>query len=43
MAQRIIEYRETEGLFRKKEDLQNVSGIGVSRYRELEPLITVGP
>ena len=43
MAQRIIAYREAHGLFDRIEDLQEVDGIGETRYRDLAPLITVGP
>ncbi len=43
MARRIIEYRETNGPFRTKEELMNVPGIGPKRYADIEPLITVGP
>lgn len=41
MAQRIIAYREAHGLFTRIEDIQNVEGIGATRYRDLAPLITV--
>lgn len=41
MAQRIIAYREENGPFTAKEDLQNVAGIGEARYNDIEPLITV--
>lgn len=43
LAQRIIDYRTTNGLFTRIEDLQNVSGIGSgSNYADIAPLITVG-
>ena len=42
MAQRIIDYREANGPFARIEDVQNVAGIGESRYADLAPLITVG-
>lgn len=42
MAQRIIDYREANGPFARVEDLQNVAGIGETRYKDLAPLITVG-
>ena len=42
LAQRIIDYREAHGPFARKEDLQNVAGIGETRYNDLAPLITVG-
>ena len=41
MAQRIIAYREANGPFKRIEDIQNVVGIGETRYRDLAPLITV--
>jgi len=41
MAQRIIAYRETHGPFAQIEDIQNVEGIGPTRYRDLAPLIVV--
>jgi competence protein ComEA len=43
MAQRIIDYREAHGPFERIEDLQEVDGIGETRYADLAPLITVGP
>ncbi len=41
MAQRIIAYREAYGPFARIEDIQNVEGIGETRYEELAPFITV--
>jgi competence protein ComEA len=41
MAQRIIAYREAHGPFEQIEDIQNVEGIGATRYKDLAPLITV--
>jgi competence protein ComEA len=41
-AQRIIEYREKNGGFKKVEDLMNVKGIGEKSFLKLKPLITVG-
>jgi competence protein ComEA len=43
MAQRIIDYREAHGPFGRIEDLQEVDGIGETRYKDLAPLITVEP
>jgi len=43
MAQRIVEYRQTNGPFETIEDIQNVSGIGPATFEELRELITVGP
>ena len=42
MAQRIIEYRETNGPFATIEEITNVSGIGPTRLEQLRDLITVG-
>nr|WP_277998961.1 ComEA family DNA-binding protein [Moorella sulfitireducens] len=41
LAQRIIDYRNQKGPFRTIEDLQNVSGIGPSRFNDIKDLITV--
>lgn len=41
LATRIIEYRESNGKFSKKEDIKNVTGIGDSKYANIEDLITV--
>ena len=41
LASRIIEYRNQNGKFVVKEDLKNVSGIGESKYYNIEELITV--
>ena len=41
-AAAIIDYRTQHGSFAKKEDIQNVSGIGPSTYAALEAFITVG-
>ena len=40
-AQRILEYREKSGGFKKIEDLMNVRGIGEKSFLKLKPLITV--
>lgn len=40
-AQRIIEHRSRNGRFLKKEDIQNVKGIGEKTYENLRNLITV--
>lgn len=42
-AQRIVEYREKNGGFKKIEDLMNVQGIGEKSFLRLKPLITVTP
>jgi comEA protein len=40
-AQRIIEYRQKNGGFKKIEDLMNVRGVGEKSFLKLKPLITV--
>ncbi len=42
MAQRIVDYRQTEGPFQTVEDLQNVPGIGPATFEGLKDLVTVG-
>jgi competence protein ComEA len=41
-AQRIVEYREKNGGFKKIEELMNVKGIGEKSFLKLKPLVTVG-
>ena len=41
-AQRIVEYRQKNGAFKKIEELMNVKGIGEKSFLKLKPLITVG-
>lgn len=41
LAQRIIDYREANGPFRKIEDLCNVSGIGEKRFADIKDQIDV--
>ena len=41
MADRIIEYRQKNGGFKKVEDLMNVSGVGEKSFLKMKPLITV--
>lgn len=43
LAQRILDYRETNGPYRSVEELEAVDGISVTTVEELRPLITVGP
>jgi competence protein ComEA len=43
MAQRIIEYRQKNGGFKKSEELMNVKGIGEKAYLKIKPLVTVAP
>jgi competence protein ComEA len=40
-AERIVEYRQKSGGFKKPEDLMNVRGIGEKSFLKLKPLITV--
>lgn len=40
-AQKIIDYRETNGKFNKIEDLQNVKGIGEAKYSEIKDKVTI--
>jgi competence protein ComEA len=43
MAQRILDYRQKNGSFKKIEELMNVQGIGEKSFLKLRPLITVAP
>jgi competence protein ComEA len=40
-AERIVEYRQKNGGFKKPEDLMNVRGIGEKNFLKLKPLVTV--
>ena len=40
-ADRILEYRQKNGAFKKVEDLMNVRGIGEKSFLTLKPLVTV--
>ena len=40
-ADRIVEYRQKSGGFKKIEELMNVRGIGEKSFLKLKPLITV--
>jgi len=42
-ADRIIEYRTTNGPFASVEDLQKVKGIGATLFAKFAPLVIVGP
>jgi competence protein ComEA len=41
MAQRIVDYRQKQGPFKRIEDLMNVQGIGEKNFLKLKPLITI--
>jgi len=41
MANKIIEYRESQGYFTKIEDIKNVSGIGESKFNKIKNNITI--
>jgi competence protein ComEA len=43
MAERIVDYRQKNGGFKKVEDLMNVSGVGEKSFLKMKPLITVTP
>ena len=40
-AERIIDYREKNGGFKKVEDLMNVRGVGEKSFLKLKPLVAV--
>ena len=42
-AQRIIEYRQKNGGFKKIEELMNVRGVGEKSFLKLKPLVAVTP
>jgi competence protein ComEA len=42
-AQKIIDYRQANGLFNRIEDIMNVPGIGEGTFAKIKDLITVGP
>ncbi|MCU0255376.1 MAG: helix-hairpin-helix domain-containing protein, partial [Vicinamibacterales bacterium] len=41
-AERIVEFRQKNGPFRKIEELMNVKGIGEKSFLKLKPYLTVG-
>jgi competence protein ComEA len=41
VAERILEYRDKSGGFKKVEELMNVKGIGEKSFLKLKPLVTV--
>jgi len=40
-AQRILDYRQKNGAYKKIEELMNVKGIGEKSFLKLKPLVTV--
>ena len=42
-AERIVEYRQKNGPFKKIEELMNVRGIGEKSFLKLKPMVTVAP
>ena len=42
-AERILDYRQKNGSFKKVEDLMNVKGIGEKSFLKLKPLVVVPP
>jgi competence protein ComEA len=43
MAQRILDYRQKNGSFKKVEELMNIQGIGEKSFLKLKALVTVTP
>jgi len=43
MAQRILDYRQKNGSFKKVEELMNIQGIGEKAFLKLRTLVTVAP
>lgn len=41
LAERVIQYRREHGKFASIRDIQNVKGIGVKRFAQLEPYIRI--
>jgi competence protein ComEA len=41
IAQRILDYREKNGLYKSTEDLKNVSGIGDKKFAELADKVSI--
>lgn len=41
LAEKIVSYRNTNGKFKKVEDLKNVNGIGESKYRNIKDSICI--
>jgi competence protein ComEA len=42
-AQRILDYRQKNGPFKRIEDLMNIQGIGEKSFLRIKPLVTVAP
>ena len=42
LAQRILDYRQSQGVFVSTEDLLNVQGIGVKKLEQIEPFVKIG-
>lgn len=42
-AERILEYRQKSGGFKKVEELMNIKGIGEKSFLKLKPLVSVPP
>jgi competence protein ComEA len=40
-AQRIVDYRQKNGAFKKVEELMNVKGLGEKSFLKLKPLVTI--
>jgi competence protein ComEA len=43
LAQRILDYRQKSGGFKKVEELMNVQGIGEASFLKLKALVTITP
>ncbi len=43
LAERIVEYRQSRGVFRDVEQLRNVKGIGKKKFERLRALVNVAP
>lgn len=41
-AERIIEYRQKNGPFKKVEELMNIRGVGEKNFLKLKPQLTIG-